>query len=183
MEIRYRWGALEGLVHVELGLNEDPAALGCADFARGFPYCRATAEPEAIGYGNVLYWLQLVDHSHGTTEFELDPFAPLGPPSHPFAFYGWAPTLFDAPHSDLGDWDFHAHTFLCGLGGELMELRREARAILGFGWGFSKQGEKIEPFGPTPLAAEDWEGHREYLGRSFPEWSFAPGFFEHPLRP
>ena len=55
--------------------------------------------------------------------------------------------------------------------------------MLGFSWGFSKRGSECEFFEPDVLVAADWDGHREYLARTFPAWTFPPGFFEHPLRP
>lgn len=183
----YRWGELEGLVRVTVSTNDDPVALGCGEVARGFPYCHATVEHPAIGYADGLGWLQVVDSSlhEGEDGFFFDYFQPFGPVSPPLSFYGWAPTFFDAPHSDEGDWEFSAHTFLCGLGGELHEFRHEVRAILGFSWGFSKREAGIEWFGPAPLSPQDWDGHHDYLVRRFEEgnWKFAPGFARHPLQP
>lgn len=177
----YRWGGVEGRVRVEVGRNDDPAAFGCAEVARGFPYCLATVDHPQIGYADVLGWVQLLDSSSHEPGFHLDYFEPLGRVPHPFAFYGLSPTFFDAPHSDqMDNWDFLAHTFLCGLGGELME-RKEVRAVLGFSWGFSKHGGRIEWFGPDVLGSEDWDGHLAYLHERHPEWTFAPGFLRDPL--
>ena len=174
----YRWGAVEGRVRARVAVNDDPAALGCSEIARGFPYCRARVEHPAVGYADILGWVQLVDSTLHGEGFLLDHFEPLGPVPHPFAFYGWAPTFFDAPHSDEGDWDFLAHTFLCGLGGELLDFRHEVRALLGFSWGFSNRDGRIESFGPAPLSAADWDRHRPYLRDRYEEWDwkFAPGF-------
>lgn len=183
LELPYRWADRDGSVRVEIRENDDPAALGCPEFARGYPYCCATMEPLMVGYSHVVGWVQLVASNRHKPGFAIDPFLPIGPVPHPFAFCSWSTALFDAPHSDFENWDFLAHTFLCGLGGKLHDLRHEARAILGFSWGFSKQGQEFEFLGPDPLQAADWDGHREYLARSFPEWTFAPGFLEHPLRP
>lgn len=189
LELPYRWGDIEGEVRIELRENDDPAALGCPDIARGFPCCRATVEPPGGGYTDIFGWMQLIDLknfsktalvNHSGNGFEADPYLPIGPASHPFTFFGLAPTLFDAPHTDE-DWDFTAHSFLCGLGGELHEVRREARAILGFSWGFSKRGAEFEFFGPELLEASAWNGHRDYLTRTYPDWTFAAGFVEHPL--
>lgn len=174
----YRWGTVEGRVRVEVAVNDDPATLGCSEIARGFPYCRADVEHPAIGYADTLGWVQMVKSTLHSEDFLLDHFEPLGPVPHPFAFYGWGPTFFDAPHSDEGDWDFLAHTFLCGLGGELLDFRHEVRALLGFSWSFSKREQRIEWFGPTPLAAADWDQHRPYLSERYGEWDwkFASGF-------
>jgi hypothetical protein len=191
IELTYRWGEIEGSVRVELHENDDPAALGCPELARGFPYCRARVEPMGNGYTDFFGWVQLIDLRHFSNSalvihsgsgFEADPYLPIGLAPYPFTFFGLAPTFFDAPHTDE-DWDFTAHSFLCGMGGELHEVRREARAILGFSWGFSKRGEEFEFFGPDPLEAEAWNSHCSYLGQTYPDWTFAPGFFEHPLEP
>jgi hypothetical protein len=181
----YRWGGVEGLVRVEVGVNDDPAALGCSEIARGFPYCRAAVDHPRIGYSDVLGWIQLTSSALHGGEFALDYFQLLGPAPYPFAVHGWAPTLFDSPHSDDEDWDFLAHSFLCGLGGELLEFRREVRAVLGFSWGFSKHDEQVEIFGPTPLSPQDWDRHREYLTERHREWGgdFAAGFHQDPLQP
>jgi hypothetical protein len=180
LELPYRWAGTEGEVRVEIRVNEDPAALGCAEFARGFPYCRATVEPPARGYADALGWVQLVDQAGGEGAFAIDPFSPLGDVGHPFGFFGFAPTFFDAPHNDE-DWDFLAHAFLCGLGGELLDADRDIRAVLGFSWGFTKRGDELTFFDPAPLAPADWDRHLDYLSRAFPTWTFAPGFRQDPL--
>jgi hypothetical protein len=184
LELPYRWADREGSVRVELRENDDPAALGCPDFACGYPYCRATVEPPGRGYQDILGWLPMVNSNRHENEFVIDPFVPIGPVAlNPFPFLGWAPVFFDAPHSDFESWDFLAHSFLCGLGGELHDFRREVRAILGFTWGFSQRGSEIEFIGPDALSAADWARHRDYLEETFPDWTFAPGFHQHPLRP
>lgn len=180
LALPFRWGGVEGEAAVEIRENDDPAALGCREFARGFPVARATIAPPASGYADMLGWVQLVDDSFHADGFHADGFEPLGPLPHPFGFYGISPTLFDAPHFDGENFDFLAHTFLCGLGGELLEFRREARALLGFSWGCRKRGPEIEPFDPEPLPSAVWDNHREYLARRFPEWTFAPGFSVQP---
>lgn len=185
MDLPYRWNGTEGRVRVEVRVNDDPAALGCDEVARGFPYCHATVEHPAIGYADVLGWVQLVDSSLHEGGFHLDYFELLGPVPQPFALYGWAPTHFDAPHTDEpDDWDFLAHSFLCGLGGGLLE-RREVRAVLGFRWGFARREAEVESFGPTPLSPQDWDRHRDFLTEQYGQWgwTFAPGFAQHPLRP
>lgn len=115
--------------------------------------------------------------------FYTDGFEPLGPLPHPFGFYGVSPTLFDAPHSPEENWDFLAHSFLCGLGGELLDFRHEVRTVLGFSWGFRKRGEEFEFLGPDALSEDDWNGHLAYLRRTFPDWIFEAGFRRHPVGP
>jgi hypothetical protein len=168
---------IEGAVEVEVGVNDDPAALGCPPYARGFPFCRATISPPARGYADALGWVQLVDATDLAGEFRIDPFEPLGEVSHPFCFFGFAPTLFDAPHREArDDMDFLAHSFLCGLGRRPLESEPEVDALLGFSWGFSVRSGEIEPGPPAALGPADWDRHREYLSGAFPAWTFAPGF-------
>jgi hypothetical protein len=177
----YRWAGVEGHVQAEVGVNDDPDALGCSEFARGFPYFRATVTPPARGYADALGWVQLVNWDLLAEGFRIDPFVPLGEVSHPFGFFGFAPTMFDAPHDDgRRDSEFVAHSFLCGLGGELLDFRREARAVLGFSWGFSMRDQKIEIFGAAALDPADWDRHHPYLREAHPGWSFASGFVEGP---
>lgn len=183
LALPFRWAGRDGRAQVEIRENDDPAALGCEGFARGFPVCRATVTPPSQGYADMLGWVQLVDDSYHADGFHADGFEPLGSLPHPFGFYGVSPTLFDAPHFDGENFDFQAHTFLCGLGGELLEFRREARAVLGFGWGCRKRGETIDFLGPEPLPAETWDGHRGYLEGCFPQWTFAAGYSTDPHLP
>ena len=187
LRLPYRWGRVEGTVAVELGVNDDPAALGCAEFARGFPYCRATVEPPARGYAEALGWVQVIDWPPFGPGFRVDTYMPLGKVPHPFGFFGFAPTLFDAPHTDEPeDTRFLAHSFLAGLGGDLFAFEdetepQEVRAILGFSWGYAKRGSEVEIIGLRRLGPDDWDSHREYLRSAHPGWSFAPGFREGPL--
>lgn len=183
LALPFRWVGREGEVRVEVRENDDPVALGCEPWARGFPVCRATIDPPARGYSDMLGWIQLVDDSWHGGGFHADGFEPLGDLPHPFGFYGVSPTLFDAPHADAGNFDFLAHTFLCGLGGNLLEFRREARAVLGFSWGCVKRGPEIEFLNVEPLPPEAWDCHRDYLAQGFPKWSFPPGFTEISRQP
>lgn len=178
-------------MRIEMRENDDPIELGCPELARGFPTCRGTVQPLGNGYADLFGWMQLLDLKNFSTSqlvqhsgrgFETDPYLPIGSATYPFTFFGLAPTFFDAPHSEE-DWEFCAHAFLCGLGGELHEVRREARAILGFSWGFSKHEAEFEFSGPDPLEASGWDRHRAYLHQVYPDWTFAPGFHDHPLQP
>jgi hypothetical protein len=181
LALPFRWAGREGEVQVEIRENDDPAALGCEEWARGFPVCTAKITPPSQGYADMLGWIQLVDDSWHGGGFHADGFEPLGPLPHPFGYYGVSPTLFDAPHFDGETFDFLAHTFLCGLGGELLEFRHEARAVLGFSWGCRKRGPEIEFLGLEALSPESWDGHREDLADRFPNWTFPPGFLQDPL--
>ena len=105
-----------GWVEVAVEPNYDPGALGTAVTARGFPVCTATVTYRGRGYHAALGWIQLVkstDNSSGGGQFEMDPFEPLGRLAHPFCFFGFAPTLFDAPSRDSrAPLVWTAHSFL-----------------------------------------------------------------------
>ncbi|HEX5610240.1 MAG TPA: hypothetical protein VFX45_09125 [Solirubrobacterales bacterium] len=167
----------ESTVAVEVGLNDDPARYGCWEFAVGFPWCRATIAPPARGYADALGWVQLVEATDLFGEFRIDPFEPLGEVTHPFCFFGFSPTLFDAPHRDhRDDMDFLAHSFLCGLGPKPLDNPSEVDALLGFSWGFKIRDGRIEPYPLARLEADAWDAHHPYLTQTFPRWSFLPGF-------
>jgi hypothetical protein len=189
MDIPFRWWDSDGTVRLKMAGNEDPPYLGCSEVAHGFPFCEAVVDFPARGYASAFGWVALVSGNHGR-DFELD-LRPQFHQGYPFGYFGDRPIFFDGPHTDEPNWDFLAHTFLCSLGGELLEFRKEARAILGFSWGFSKRDQRIEWFGPEPLSAEDWNRHLDYLRRRHGRWwwprrwrwSFKPGFSQHPLEP
>ena len=166
-----------GRVRVSVVPNEDPAALGCRPAGRGFPVCTADVTYAGRGYAAMFGWIQLVrstDNSSGGERFELDPYEPIGVTPHPFCWFGLTPTLFDAPSRPTGaDLDWVAHSFLAFIGD-----RFEARAILGFGWGFQIAGGKIRLAAPAPLPDTQWDEHLPLLRAAHPAWRFASGYRE-----
>ncbi len=172
---------LPGWVAVTVEPNQDPEALGKPPAAREFPVCTAEVTYRGRGYRAALGWIQLVqstDADSGGEQFEMDPFEPLGPSAHPFCFFGFAPTLFDAPSRESrAPVDWTAHTFLCFIAGN--RDRREARAILGFSWGFSIRDEIFSYDCPAVVTPSDWDDHLSLLGREHPAWDFAHGFHSH----
>jgi hypothetical protein len=162
-------------VEVTLVPNERPEALGCGPSGRGFPVCTAVVSYDGRGYDAMFGWIQLVrstDGAGGGGEFEMDPFEPLGALPHPFCWFGLAPTLFDAPsRRTRSDLEWTAHTFLSFIGEP-----REARAILGFSWGFDVGDAQISIKRVAPLEPIDWNGHLPLLRREHPTWRFAPDF-------
>ncbi len=174
LELRCEQLDREWTVRVEVGRNDDPAALGCPDFARGFPWCRATIEPVARGYNDFLGWIQLFADSARAEgpEVRVDTFI-HGDVSQPFLYYGYSPTFFDAPHRRDGvAVTCRADTFLAAMGDAF-----EAFALLGFSWGYEvdEDGE-ISILGPEPLSEADWATHLPALRRNHPRWTFLEGF-------
>ncbi len=174
LELRCEQAGREWLIRVVVGRNDDPAALGCHEDARGLPWCRATVEPAARGYNDALGWIQLVTDTaspHGR-EPKVDPFEPLGEIAHPFCFYGFSPTHFDAPHRDeRHDTSWRAHAFLAGIGGAF-----EAFPLLGFSWGFEIRAGEIAIPAPEPLTEATWTADLPSLRRDHPRWSFRESF-------
>ncbi len=167
---------LAGRVDVRLGRNDDPTVFGCRPSGRGFPVCSAEVTYADRGYAAMLGWIQLVrstDNRSGGRGFEIDPYEPLGVSPHPFCWYGMAPTLSDAPSRPTrADLQWVAHSFLAFIGDA-----HEARAILGFRWGFDIADGDISPTGLAPLPPAQWDEHRILLRREHPAWRFAPGYW------
>lgn len=168
MRIDFHHGGKPAAVLIEIATNEGPAALGAGEDARGLPYCRARIEQDARGYADALGWIQLVESTDEPGGFATDPFEPLGEVSHPFCFFGFAPTLFDAPsRSTRDDLSWTARTFLAGIGEE-----REAFAILGFEWGFEVSDGGVTIAAPTELDPADWTDLVPILERAHPTWRY-----------
>jgi hypothetical protein len=169
---------LPGWVGVTLESNHDPGALGKPPAARGFPVCTAEVTYRGRGYHAALGRIQLVkstDNSNGGRRFEMDPFEPLGRLAHPFCFFGFAPTLFDAPSRDSrAPIVWTAHSFLAFIADDGTQM--EARALLGFSWGFSIDNATFTYEAPAALAPSVWDGHRAFLAREHPSWGFADGY-------
>jgi hypothetical protein len=169
---------LPGCVEVSLEPNTDPAAFGCSHAAEDLPVCTATVTYAAGGYNAALGWIQLVrstDGADGGHQFELDPFEPLGRLPHPFCWFGFAPTLFDAPSRATREpMAWTAHSFLCFIASGAPV--REARAILGFEWGFVIRDETVLLEGPASIAPAQWDRHVSLLRSEHPAWDFAAGY-------
>ena len=177
MRFEFTLRELPGAVDVTLVPNEHPEALGCHASGFGFPVCTATVSFEGRGYTAALGWIQLVrstDSAGGGTQFEMDPYEPLGILPHPFCWFGFAPTLFDAPsRARLEDMEWTAHSFLSFIGGP-----QEARAILGFSWGFVIREQAVEPEAVASLTPDAWDAHLPLLRREHPSWQFAFGYHD-----
>jgi hypothetical protein len=175
MRLAFNLRDLPGQVGVEITPNQDPEALGCRPAGRGFPVCVATISYAGRGYAAMLGWIQVVrstDRRSAGAEFELDPYGPLGSLSHPFCWFGLAPTLFDAPSRPTRqDLSWTAHSFLC-----FIAQPRKARAILGFSWGFEVREGSIMTESAAAIAPATWDSHLPLLRSEYPTWQFASGY-------
>lgn len=148
-----------GRVHVRCDVTTDPVAVGAGSGAKGLPHLTAQVEYDGVGYRTLFGWVQLVKSTDNTSNgraFEMDPFEPFAHFPSPYCYYGFEPTLFDAPsrqeHNEL---NWVANSFLTYLPPGLDD--RSVFPVLGFSWGFAigKTGEvTVEPV--TRLWQDAW---------------------------
>lgn len=167
-----------GLVCAAVEATTERAAFGAHAGAEGLPHCTATIEYAGMGYHRLMGWVQLVrstdNESHGRT-FEMDPFDAFdlytAAPT-PYAFFGIAPTLFDAPARDeriAMDWVAQSYLAWSPFQGR----PNVVTPIAGFRWGF-----EIDPRGNVQLtalagvSAAGWNDRLPYLRESYPGWLF-----------
>jgi hypothetical protein len=172
-----------GSVHVHYGVTEDPVAVGFdlvavgfdATAFRGFPVCWADVRFDQGGYRAMFGWIQLVTTSDVAApgdpfvSIDIPPF--LAQEDSPLAFFGYQPTLFDAPanpgHPD-GEWI--AESFLVAAP-DVARTRRLA-PITGFRWGYRLTAGVPEPLAVAPIGPDRWDAHRALLAERHPSWAF-----------
>lgn len=165
-----------GSVSVSITTNDDPDAVGCPPWARGFPICEAAVDFGARGYAALLGWVQLVrmrsPYLDPDDRWVTDPLEVYRDVETPFGFYGIAPTLFDAParrdRSQYLDW--HAESYLCFA--PTSPMAREAKPVAAFSWGFLLDRGQIVPRDAQSLLLSAWSEHLELLEASYPTWAF-----------
>jgi hypothetical protein len=167
---------LRGVVKVAVYPNAEPALVGSADWAYGFPICEASIEWDAQGYQALLGWVQVVGMRAPGTDaprnWATDPLEVYEGLNTPFGFYGLSPTLFDAPaRSDrTRPLDWHAESFLCSAPSRPMA--REAKPVAGFSWGFVLNHGEIATIEPSALDLTAWTRHLDLLRSTYPGWTF-----------
>lgn len=149
--------------------------------AGGFPVCTATVDFAGTGYDSFFGWVQLVQSSDNDTagnEFEMDPFFLFKDVSSPYCFFGFKPTLFDAP-SRLSkkpiQWLAHSFLAFTPPNSDLfIDLKkREVKFVLGFSWGFDINMQSLVLLRSVErLGASDWDGHLDLFRRKYPTWRF-----------
>ena len=165
-----------GRVAVTCEPNVDPDSVGKGVEALGFPMCTATIEFPGRGYRSMVGWIQLVrstDNESSGAAFEIDPARFFEDSPAPFCFYGFSPTLFDAPsRDDRSELDWMAHAFLAYVPRD-RGTTKAAIPLLGFSWGFRIDDRgTITLARPERLSPREWLGHVPYLERTYPAWEF-----------
>lgn len=179
MEVGFVYAGHAGRVHVVCVPNDDPAALGTPEQARGFPTCTATVACTGRGYQALFGWVQFVrstDNASRGAAFEPDPFTLFADAPSPYCWYGTTPTLFDAPsRAERRSLHWLAHSFLATT--PLEPGPKRVLPLLGFGWGFTSDAEGAITLLPLRrLRSADWQALLPLLRQEYPTWTFADGF-------
>jgi hypothetical protein len=159
--------------------NDDPSRYGCdlldpslpADAAADFPVCTAEPVLPLRGYRAACGWIQVVRSTDSSGEFEMDPLALFRDVATPFAFFGIAPTLFDAPFRESRyDLVWKARAFLAASQDGVMS--KTIRPLAAFEWGFTVAEGAITIDDPTELSVATWNEHRQLFSTTYPGWTF-----------
>ncbi|WP_285566311.1 hypothetical protein [Streptomyces sp. RTGN2] len=164
-----------GRLSVEIEQVDDPSTIGKHPATQGFPCCTATVDHPGKGYRAMFGWVQFVrstDNESGGADFDMDPFVLFEDAPSPYAFFGLAPTLFDAPSRAMRQpMAWLAHSFLAHT--PLDGAQRCVLPLAGFSWGFDVDGTGGIAVRPAAaLTAADWDGHVPYLRTRHPAWTF-----------
>lgn len=178
IEMQFSLKNKSGRVHVTVETTHTPNVLAADPGAVGLPNCTATIDYDGLGYNRLMGWIQFVrstDNESEGREFEIDPFdsfklynrAPT-----PYAFFGIAPTLFDAPARDERvALDWIAHSFLAWS--PFQGQQNTVTALGGFSWGFEIGADGTIQLKETRvLASTDWSSHLAYLRKTYSDWEF-----------
>jgi hypothetical protein len=185
----FRLRGFAGVVEVFYDTNRDAAHWGfellnlpfASALTEGFPVCRAEVGYAGPGYRATMGWIQIVtvrDAATGRESSSLDLLPIMEEAASPFATFGHAPTLFDAPGPNPPRqnemWTAESYLAICP---DVARTRKVA-ALLGFRWGYELRAMRATPFAVAPCAGRDWDRHLPLLRGDYPAWAFAPGFAE-----
>lgn len=175
----------KGSVEVEIVANEDVETSGYSaiegnhtdEMVRGFPVTKAKVHYSGFGYEAVFGWVQIVTHKYGDkneTDHENDIPPAFQNQGHPFSYFGYKPTLYDAPSRELDvDLIWTAYSFLCPV--RLVDSRNEkiVSPVVGFSWGFTISGGKLEGLlHPQKVTHEKWMDLSGRISKDLPDWNF-----------
>ncbi len=187
----------DGKVAVYYGVNDDSVRAGFdaipgvsfpIELCLDYPVIHAEIDSYAgSGYRTFCGWIQIVtrdcrrtaeDGDSRYAEASIDLAPSIEPLGMPFASYGPAPQLFDAPCLNLGDnyeLKWIADSFLTTVPARSRDLGIER--LLSFRWGYVEYDERAQkPVTLLPLEVtgpEAWNAHLPLLEREFPKWRFS----------
>lgn len=186
LDLPFRLRGYDGRVSVTYGVNRDVRNLGFhlvgipfdPSLTHGFPVFQANTAYNGPGYHALMGWLQVVT----VDATAPDRFAGASvdvPPifwdaDTPWAVFGHAPTLFDAPgpNPPRTDERWIAETFLAFCP-DVIRTRR-VRALLGIRWGYDLVSMRATPLPLEVITEADWRRCAVTLAEEYPTWEFAP---------
>lgn len=191
LELPFRLRGYDGLVSVAYGINEEPEQWGfdlldlpfALDLVHGFPTMLATIIFAGPGYRALMGWIQAVTVEERTPAggwASVDVFPIHWEVDTPFATFGHAPAIFDAPgpNPPRASERWTAETFLaiCPDGAR----SRTVVPVLGFRWGYELEQMRATPFPPVTASTADWQRCLKTLMAQYPSWEFQTDFlYEH----
>ncbi len=142
-------------------------------YGAGLPECTATISYAGTGYAAAMGWVQFARSTDATRPdvFQLDPLVLCAGVDTPYAFFGIAPTLFDAPYRDTSqDVVWQARSYLATTPDAV--LTQAAVPLVAFTWGFRIRAGSITLEPPAPLDVAHWSEHLSVLEGTHPGWNF-----------
>lgn len=181
LDIDFMLRGAMGRVRVELEAAADAASSGRGaldpylppEDGAELPMCTAFIDYAGVGYAAAMGWVQFVrsSDSQRPETFELDPLALFDGVNTPYAFFGMAPTLFDAPYRGRdADLTWQARSYLAVSPDGV--VTRAAAPIVAFSWGFRVHRGHVAIDAPTRFETAKWEEHLEVLETAHPGWDF-----------
>ncbi len=148
---------------------------------KGFPVIMAEVKYGGLGYESMLGWVQIVTHRYPggpESEVSVDVAEMFQGYQNPYCFYGYKPTLYDAPcHNPGVTMEWIAYSFLSPLKQIDENEKKMVAPVVGFKWGYALKNGKIDRiFQPESVYERKWvELSREVRGE-YSDWTFKEGF-------
>lgn len=148
---------------------------------KGFPVIRAEVRFGGLGYESMLGWVQIVTHRYPDgreTEASVDVAGMFQDYGNPYCFYGYKPTLYDAPCHNPGlSMDWIAYSFLSPLKQADQNGKKMIAPILGFRWGYSlNDGQVTSIKKPETVPESRWIELSKEIRDEYGDWTFKDGF-------
>ncbi len=122
-------------------------------------------------YGWVQLTLAKAPNEEESHPWEMDPVPANADLNTPFVWFGPEARLFDAPMQTATELDWTCHSFLAWIPSTVMT--KDVRYILGFEWGFWKNGDSVKIKPLRKLEPGEWDEHVSMFRDLHPGWKFA----------
>lgn len=187
----FLYGGKKGSVSVVFSPNRGAKSSGFTaigerftdDMIRGFPVIRAIVNYSGFGYEAMFGWIQIVTHRYPGGE-ESETSVDVAPQFQnypvPYCFYGYKPTLYDAPCHNPGiSMKWTAYSFLCPLTITDENGKKLVAPFLGLKWGYSLENGKVSSLhAPEVVGADKWNQLTIGIRDEFKDWAFSSSFID-----